>query len=291
MEQNSRSQRITTNKKCCIMLYGGVSTKEGPFRDTRWSSKDQLKTLSSSNINSYVDISICKKTLEYYIINENKDWVFDYFITSWCIPLKDKLNNLFLPKNTLYLNYEDYHPYLINTPTNTPAISVLSRLFIIKQAIQFLEKEPTFLDYSCFMFIRPDVFFYKPSINLNKLTDKFLYTDGPNNPDVHANLHHDTFFITLKKEHLLIYKQMFDHFYNDVCLRGVHDSLQSEYINKTTTVNGFDTQLTFDLIRRLPTNQHVLGDINFLSKLGINLEDFKTYTPGEGLKNYLQNEN
>ena len=88
---------------------------------------------------------------------------------------------------------------------------------------------------------------------------------------------------------------MFDHFYNNISLRGVHDSLQSEFINKTTTVNGFETQMTFDLIRRLPCKPHLFNDINFLTNSGIVLEevleDFKTYIPGDGLKNFLQDEN
>jgi len=268
-------------------LWGGVSTKWGPFRDHRWIEKDQIKSLSSGSVDDYVDITLCKNTYNRYIIEKNKDWVFDYFITSWCLPLRDKLNRLFQPKDTLYLNYEDYHQYLLDTPTNTPAISVLSKLFIIAQAIKLLEDQPTFQEYNCFMFMRPDLFFYKPSINLNTLNDNFLYTDGPDRPELHAGLHHDAFFITLKREHLLIYKQMFEHFYNNVCLRGPHDSLQSEYINKTTTVNGFNTGGTFDLIRRLPTIPHLFNDINFLTNSGIILEDFKTYIPGDGLKNFL----
>ena len=156
-------------KKCAICLRGCI---------------DKIKSGHFSNIDKiykegkYINIDSIFNSIKMHIINCNTEYDFDFFIHCWNPDIKDKLCNLYNPKDYIF---ESQLPYkkVVKSAMDGQKLGVSKSLNIM---IKFSERNN--IKYDKVIVYRPDVILYK-NMNLNFYRNDKIYCNHSVREDFH----------------------------------------------------------------------------------------------------------
>lgn len=131
-------------KKVAIILKGAVGKKSGGYGNTT--------NVKSDN---YVDYKITYKCLKKYIIEQNKNYQFDFYIHCWNTDLQTELVQLYNPKKYIFEENSQYEKIFKENIPNGQSISQISQSLSIKKSIELMESSN--IDYEYIIITRPDI--------------------------------------------------------------------------------------------------------------------------------------
>jgi hypothetical protein len=164
--------------RIAICMYGFVSSTEGKRDVQGWERKGKIWV--DFNNKNYVDINLCRQSIEENIIDPNsKSYEFDFYIHSWSYDLESNLNTLYKPRDSFF-EENTYMEFLKNEYPDDRDHNQRSASLSMHKSIMMCKKREIKKDfkYNKIIIYRPDLIMSK-KINLNDYnTDELIYCNG-----------------------------------------------------------------------------------------------------------------
>ena len=162
-------------KKCAICLRGCVDKiKSGHFHNI----KDIYKE------GKYINIDSIYKSIKMHIIDNNADYEFDFFIHCWNPDLKEKICNLYDPKDYVF-EYQFPYKNIVSCSLDGQKLGISKSLNIM---INFADKNN--IKYDKIIVYRPDVILFK-NMDLSLYKNNQIYCNNSINEDFHFIMNFD----------------------------------------------------------------------------------------------------
>lgn len=186
-------------KKVAFLLRGSVSKKTG-----RIFLPGQVNSVSE-----YVNFYSCYKSIKKHILLTNFNYEFDFFIHCWNEDLKEKLENLYRPKLSLFENNDLYEKQIISkinmSNSDISSYGQISQCLSIKNGCELIEEYSKKLNikYDLIIIYRPDLLLMK-----NMILDE--YDEEKITVNNYADCIGDFHFI-MNYENMILFKNIYDN--------------------------------------------------------------------------------
>lgn len=217
-------------QKVAFCLSGAVSKVSGNFN----------KQGELYNNSQYVNYKLCFDTIEKYILYPNIKYSFDFYIHSWSFDLKENLNNLYRPINSLYEDNKNYNNEINSNISKPEFFSAASRALSIKKSIELINNLSF---YDKVIIYRPDLYLNKVinlnNYNLNKIyVNKFDKCNGDFHFIMNSNLAnkfknlYDSAKINNPENHVWIKRYVLFHLNEEIIEDDIIAGVDQEIIRK-----------------------------------------------------------
>lgn len=183
------------NKKCAICLRGCIDKiKSGHFHEI---DSIYLK-------GEYINIYSIYKSIEMHIIKNNPNFDFDFFIHCWNPDMKDKMCDLYKPKDYLF-EYQTLYKDVVNCCLDGQKLGISKSLDLM---INYSKNTST--HYDKIIIYRPDVLLFT-NMNLTDYKDEYIYCNDNVMQDFHFIMNYNN---ATKFKDIINYKITFYDFCN-----------------------------------------------------------------------------
>lgn len=182
-------------KRCAFCLRGAVSKDSAFFLENSLYKKGD-----------YVNYIKCRNSIFKFIVLKNPNYQIDFFCHGWNIDLKENIEKLYKPKNSLFENNNNYKDDINERCSNSKDFSGISQALTMKKSIMLKEEyeKNNHFKYDIVILYRYDVLLWKDII-----LDNYYFNDN----NIYVNGHKEgngDFHFIMSNNNSIVFKGLFD---------------------------------------------------------------------------------